>query len=190
MLLAVSTRLDEFRATAPVLPRTVRRDDVGAAAWFGLLRDGVVRVVWGDVAIAADLTDTPELRATALASLVPARGVLGRRTAAWVHTGRYPPVRVEVLVPTGERRTDPHPARVAAEATLTPADVVRVGAHRATSVQRTGIDIARMLPAAEAVPTLHALLEVGFEATRALDDLTAFRGQRGIRQAHATLRDL
>jgi len=186
----VSTRLDEFRTTAPVLPRTVSRDDVGAAAWFGLLRDGVVRVVWGDVAIAADLPDTPELRATALASLLPARGILGRRTAAWVHTGRYPPVRVEVLVPTGERRTDPHPERVAAEATLTPTDVVRVGAHRATSVQRTGIDIARMLPAAEAVPTLYALQEVGFEATRALDHLTAFRGHRGIRQAHATLQAL
>lgn len=186
----MSTRLDEFRTTAPALPTTVHRDDVGAAAWFGLLRDGVVRVIWGDVAIAADLPDTPELRATALSSLVPSRGVLGRRTAAWVHTGRYPPVRVEVLVPTGERRTDPHPARVAAEAALTPTDVVRVGAHRATSVQRTGIDIARMLPAAEAVPTLHALQEVGFEATQALDLLAAFRGHRGIRRAHATLRDL
>ena len=152
----MSTRLDEFRTTVPVLPRTVSRDDVGAAAWFGLLRDGVVRVVWGDVAIAADLPDTPELRAVALAPLVPARGVIGRRTAAWVHTGRYPPVRVEVLVRTGERRTDPHPARVAAEATLSPSDVVRVGTHRATSVQRTGVDIARMLPPGEAVPTLRA----------------------------------
>lgn len=186
----MSTRLDEFRATAPPLPSTVRRDDVGAAAWFGLLRDGVVRVVWGDVALPADLSDTPELRAIALASLVPARGVIGRGSAAWVHTGRYPPVRVEVLVRTGERRTDPHPARVAAEAILPSADVVRVGAHRATSVQRTGIDIARMLPAPQAVPTLRALQDVGFEAARALDRLAGFRGHRGVRQAYSTLQDL
>ena len=186
----MSSRPDEFRATVPALPHTVSRDDVGAAAWFGLLRDGVVRLVWGDVAIAADLVDTPEVRASALAPLVPARGVIGRRTAAWVHTGRFPPVRVEVLVRTGERRADPHPARVAAEADLSPADVVRVGAHRATSVQRTGIDIARMLPAAEAVPTLRALQDVGFEPTRALAVLAELRGHRGIRQAHATLQDL
>ncbi|WP_456788258.1 hypothetical protein [Cellulomonas sp. P5_C5] len=186
----MSTRLDAFRTTVPALPRTVTRDDVGAAAWFGLLRDGVVRVVWGDVAIAADLPDTPELRAAALAPLVPARGVIGRRTAAWVHTGRYPPVRVEVLVRTGERRTDPHPARVAAEANLLPTDVVRVGEHRATSVQRTGIDIARMLPTVDAVPTLHALVAVGFEPTRALDRLAGLRGHRGIRQAYSTLHGL
>lgn len=186
----MSTRLDEFRTCVPVLPRTVRREDVGAAAWFGLVRDGVVRVVWGDVAIAADLEDTPELRALALTPLVPTRGVLGRRTAAWVHTGRYPPVRVEVLVRTGERRTDPHPARVAAEATLAPTDVVHVGAHRATSVQRTGIDIARMLPAAEAVPTLRALQDVGFEPSRALGVLAELRGQRGVRRARACLQEL
>ena len=186
----MSTRLDEFRSAAPALPRTVSRDDVGAAAWFGLLHDGVVRVVWWDVAIAADLPDTPELRAVALAPLIPARGVIGRRTAAWVHTGRYPPVRVEVLVRTGGRRTDPHPARVAAEATLSPSDVVHVGTHRATSVQRTGVDIARMLPSEEAVPTLRALQDVGFEATRALDQLAGLRGHRGVRQAYSTLADL
>lgn len=186
----MSTRLDEFRAPPPPLPRTVSRDDVGAAAWFGLLRDGVVRVVWGDVAIPADLADTPELRAIAVAPLVPTRGVIGRRTAAWVHTGRYPPVRVEVLVRTGGRRTDPHPSRVAAEATLAPTDVVHVGAHRATSVQRTGIDIARMLPPPQAVPTLRALQDVGFEPARALDRLDRFRGHRGVRQAYSTLLDL
>lgn len=174
----------------PLLPRTVSRDDVGAAAWFGLVRDGVVRVVWGDVGIAADLSETPELRALALAPLVPARGVIGRRTAAWVHTGHFPPVRVEVLVRTGGRRTDPHPARVAAEAMLAPQDVVRIGGHRATSVQRTGIDLARMLPPAEAVPLLHALQEVGLDPARALASLADFRGQRGVRQAQSTLRDL
>ncbi|GEL97129.1 hypothetical protein [Cellulomonas terrae] len=186
----MSTRLDEFRATAPSLPCTVSRDEVGAAAWFGLLRDGVVRVVWGDVAIPADLTDTPELRAIAVAPLVPARGVIGRRSAAWVHTGRYPPVRVEVLVRTGGRRTDPHPSRVAVEATLSATDVVHVGAHRATSVERTGIDIARTLPAPQAVPALRALQDVGFDPARALDRLDGFRGHRGVRRAYSTLQDL
>jgi hypothetical protein len=186
----VSTRLDAYRAVPPVLPHTVSREEIGAAAWFGLLRDGVVRLVWGDLAIAADLSETPAVRALALAPLVPSRGVIGRRTAAWVHTGRFPPVRVEVLVRTGGRRTDPHPARVAAEAQLAPQDVVRIGGHSATSVQRTGIDLARMLPAAEAVPLLHALQDIGLDPARALASLAAFRGQRGVRQAQSTLRDL
>ncbi|WP_315098188.1 hypothetical protein [uncultured Cellulomonas sp.] len=186
----MSASLDEYRATPPVLPRTVSRDDVGAAAWFGLLRDGVVRLVWGDVAIAADLSDTPELRAVALAPLVPARGVVGRRTAAWVHTGCYPPVRVEVLVRTGTRRTDPHPARVAAEAALPAHEVVRVGALRATSVQRTGADVARILPSDEAMPVLRALRTAGFDPESALEQLARLHGQRGVQRARATLRDL
>ncbi|NUU17630.1 hypothetical protein HP550_10270 [Cellulomonas humilata] len=186
----MSTRLDEFRAVPPVLPRTVSRDDVGAAAWFGLLRDGVVRHVWGDVAIAADLVDTPVLRAVALAPLVPARGVVGRRAAAWVHTGRYPPVRVDVLVGTGGRRTDPHPERVAAEAILPTHDVVRVGALRVTTVQRTGADLARLLPHDEALSLLRGLSEVGFDPEHALAQLVELGGQRGVRQARTLLRSL
>ncbi len=174
----------------PVLPRTVSRADVGAAAWFGLLRDGVVRTVWGEVAIAADLTDTPEVRAVALAPLVPARGVVGRRAAAWVHTGVFPPVRVDVLVRTGARRTDPHPERLAAEADLPPHDVILVGRVRVTTVQRTGADLARMLPCDEAVPLLRGLREVGFDAERALEELVELRGQRGVRQARCTLQSL
>ena len=154
----VSTRLDEFRPVPPVLPRTLNRADVGAAAWFGLLRDGVVRIVWGEVAIAADLADTPELRAVALAPLVPARGVVGRRAAAWVHTGSFPPVRV--------------------------------GRLRVTTVQRTGADLARMLPRDEAVPLLTALREVGFDPERALEQLSELRGQRGVRLARSTLQGL
>ena len=186
----MSTTLDAYRATTPVLPRTVSRDDVGAAAWFGLVHDGVVRVVWGEVAIAADLVDTPELRALAVAALVPARGVLGRRTAAWVHTGLHPPDRVEVLVRAGGRRTDPHPARIAAEAVLSPVDVVRVGGLRVTSVQRTGIDVARMLPRDEALPVLRALQDVGLDPGPAREHLAGLRGYRGIRQADSTLRAL
>jgi hypothetical protein len=163
---------------------------VVAAAWFGLLRDGVVRLVWGDVAIAADLADTPELRAVALASLVPARGVVGRRAAAWVHTGSFPPARVDVLVRTGGRRTDPHPGRIAAEATLPPHDVARLGTVRVTTVQRTGADLARMLPIDEAVPMLRGLREVGFDPERALRHLEELSGQRGVRQARSILQGL
>jgi hypothetical protein len=186
----VSTRLDAYRSRPAVLPPTVHRDDVGAAAWFALLRDGVVRRVWGDLAIAADLQDTPELRAVALAPLVPARGVVGRRTAAWIHTGRFPPVRVDVLVPTGGRRTDPHPERASAEATLGPYDVVHLGALRATTVQRTGTDLARTLPPQESLPVLRALRGVGFDPQSALVQLAQLRGQRGVRLARAALLDL
>jgi hypothetical protein len=73
---------------------------------------------------------------------------------------------------------------------LAPVDVVRVGGLRATSVQRTAIDIARMLPPADALPLLRALQGVGLDPERARQDLASLRGYRGIRQADATLRSL
>ena len=180
---AVSTRLDAFRTTVPVLPRTVRRDDVGAAAWFGLLRDGVVRVVWGDVAIAADLRRHPGA-AGGRARRPGARP--RRRRAADAPPGCTPaatrPCGSRCWSGPARRRTDPHPARVAAEATLSPPDdVVRVGcapgdvgpAHR----RRHRADAAA---GGGACRRCDALLDVGFEPDpRPLDRLAGQRLRAG-----------
>jgi hypothetical protein len=186
----MGSRLDAYRPPPTALPSIVRRQDVGAAAWHALVRDRVVRPLWGDVAVAADLDDTPALRSAALADLVPRRGVVGRCSAAWVHTGRRPPDRVDVLVASRGHRADPHPRRAAAEAALAPHDVVRVGPLAVTTVQRTGTDVARWVAAPVALVVLADLCGAGFDPSRALDDLDAMPGQRGVRAARATLRSL
>ncbi|RHA41649.1 hypothetical protein [Cellulomonas rhizosphaerae] len=172
---------------AVVPPLVVHRSAVPASAWHGQLRDGALRLVWGDVAVAADVVSTPELRALALAELVPARAVVGRGSALWVHAGRPEPERVEVLVGRRGRHTAPHPRRVSAEAELAPEDVVRVAGVRVTSVQRTGTDLARWLPSRDAVPLVAALVPLGFDPERALTDLGGLRGQRHVRTAQHTL---
>ncbi|MGY4642632.1 hypothetical protein [Cellulomonas sp. URHB0016] len=186
----MNSRLSVYRPPPVTLPSIVRRDEVGAAAWHALVRDRVVRPLWGDVAIAADLDDTPALRCEAVADLVPRRGVVGRCSAAWVHTGLRPPARVEVLVVSRAHRADPHPRRVAAEAALTDDDVVRIGPLKVTTVQRTGTDVARWVPSAAALAVLADLCAVGFDPRHALRDLEALPGQRGVRTARATLRSL
>lgn len=185
------TALAPFRsrpAHVPV-PSTVRREDVGDAAWFGLLRDGVLRPLWQDVAVRADLAETPELRARGLSTLVPTRAVVGRASAAWVHVGGPLPARVDLLFAPGTRRTDPHPLRTAAEAHLSPGDAQPIGPVRVTSVQRTGLDVARSEPPARAAPLLAALRGVGFDPLLALDELARLGPARGVRRARTVLTD-
>lgn len=189
-MLARVTSLDELRPRTPVLPTVVRRRDVGDAAFFALVRDGVLRRVWGDVAVVADLPSSPELRGAALLDEVPRGGVVGRSSAAWVHTGGAAPDRVEVLVGSGRHPVAPSAWRTSAEASLSASDVQLVGRLRVTTVHRTGTDVARFLPPVRARRLLLDLMAAGFDpsaALRALDDL---RGQRGVRQARDVLRSL
>ena len=182
--------LAPYRSRPVALPETLRRTDVGAAAWWGLRADGVVRPLWGEVAMAADLTETPQRRAAAIADLVPARAVVGGHSAVWLHTGRFPPRRVDVLVPARGRRADPHPLRVTAEATFGPDDVQQLGAVRATTIQRTGIDLCRHLPPEEALRLLRPLLDAGFDPAAALHRLDRLGGHRGVLRAREILRGL
>lgn len=180
--------LAPYRPRPVALPETVRLTDVGTATWWGLLADDVVRPLWGDVALAADLPETPARRAVAIADLVPARAVVGRQSAVWLHTGRFPPRRVDVLVPARARRADPHPLRVTAEATFEPGDVLRFGPVRATTVQRTGIDICRHVPLGPALALLEPLLGVGFDPEAAHRGLDRLAGHRGTLLAREVLR--
>jgi hypothetical protein len=187
----MSSALAAYRpAPPPARTVVVRRDGVPASAWFGQLRDGALRVVWGDVAIAADVVPTPELRALALADLVPRRTVVGRCSALWVHTGRHPPERLEVLVGRRARHTAPHPWRVSHEADLTDDDVVRFAGVRVTGVQRTGVDVVRCLPAADALVALLDLVPLGFDAVAATGTVSGLRGHRNVRQAVRVLRQV
>lgn len=170
------------------LPALVLRRDVGAAAWFALRRDGVVRPLCADVALRADLAESVELRAAALAHLVPARAVVGRRSAAWVHVGGAAPDRVELLFPPRSHRTDPDLERVAAEATLGAADVLMCGPVRVTTPLRTAIDVARFLPPAEATSIVTLLVAAGgVRPDELLAGLDRVGAARGVRRARRTL---
>ncbi|WP_019137069.1 hypothetical protein [Cellulomonas massiliensis] len=172
----MNARLDAFRPVPPARPATVRRPDVGDAAWHGLHRDGVLVPLWGDLARVVDAAETPGLRAAALAAVMPARSVLARAAAAWVHTGTGRPARAEVYVRPGARHGGPHPRRVVHESTVAPEHVVLVGGVPVTSLARTAADVARWLPDAAARSLLPALRDGGLdpdEAVRVLD------GQRG-----------
>ena len=184
----MSSALAAYRPPPPT-PRVVvvRRDSVPPSAWFGQLRDGALRVVWGDVAVAADVRPTPELRALAIADLVPRRTVVGRGSALWVHTGRHEPDRLEVLVGRRARHTAPHPRRVSNEADLADGDVVRLAGVRVTTVQRTGTDLVRCLPTSQAVAALSDLVPLGFDPAAAARMLAGLRGHRNVRLALSTL---
>lgn len=160
---------------------------VGAVAFDALLRDGHTRRVWGDLAVASGVTATPQHRAAALRCLVPARATVGRDAAAWVHTGARPPARVQVLVGPRRRRPDPHPLRVTHESALAAGDVMDIAGVQVTTVQRTGVDIARWHSADSARATLLALCRVGFDPERAIHSLRAISGHVGAREARATL---
>lgn len=186
------------RAAAPLdwlLPRpeplgpAVRPDDVGPVGWRALLRDGVLRPVWGDLATVTGRTADPSLRASAVRPLVPPRAVLGRAGAVWVHTGGRAPSRFDVLVEPRVRRPAPHPARVPHECPLPAGDVVRLGDVRVTTPLRTALDLVRWLDPAAAGPLVgrlvaHAALDPGCLAAAA-----AARGDRPLRVRLARVLD-
>ena len=171
------------RARGPVLHRT----EVSSLEWAGLLRDGLLAPVWGGAARVTACVEDPAVRVAALARLVPERGVVGRATAVWVHAGGPAPVRADVLVQTRARRPDPHPDRRTHEADLTDADVETIAGVRVTTPLRTALDVARWLPAAQSLPLLRALRDVGLDTGRAARTATSLHGGRGVRRARHVL---
>jgi len=180
---AVSTALLAYRPPAVDDAPLIRRGDVAAAVWTGMLLDRALVPLWEGVAVCAGHEVTAAVRLAALADLVPQRGVVGREAAAWVHAGGRRPAKVDVLVPAGVRRTDPHPLRRAAEGPLPDEDVLSLPAGRVTTVQRTAVDVARYAAPDEAVRLLVALLPLGFDPHAGLATLDDMRGERGIQHA-------
>jgi len=183
----VSHLLLPYRPTPPPSVHLVRRESTSPLAWVGMRLEGSVVPLWGDVAAPAGTPVTPETRLSALLDVVPPRGVVGRLAAVWVHAGGPPPQILVVLVPPRARHTDPHPGRVSAEADLPARDVQRMGPGRVTTVQRTGLDIARWCTPPEVAHALELLVSIGFDPAAALRSLTACPGARGVRRARAAL---
>ena len=186
----VSTALLAYRPTAVDDVPLLRRDAVAAPVWTGMLLDRAAVPIWHGVAVCAGHEVTATLRLAALADLVPQRCVVGRCAAAWVHAGGPRPAKVDVLVEPGVRRPDPHPLRRAGEGPLPDEDVLRLDTGRVTTVQRTGIDVARYAPPDEAARLLVGLLPLGFDPHAALATLGELLGGRGVLLARRLVESL
>lgn len=180
----------ELARPQPAPPDLLHRGALTPGAWTGLLRDGAYRAIGWDAAVRADLVCDARLRARAIAGRVPSRATVGRASAAWVHLGGHPPMRLELLVGPGARRVDPRPDLLSHEAALSPQDVQVLDDVSVTSVQRTGIDLARYPDGAVTDPLLVALVAIGFDIPAALAALAGLGRARGIHQAAVRLRRL
>lgn len=174
------TSATTVRPAPPASPGgLVRPSDVGGeVAWSCLVREGALVVlaeggVLGEpVARRATTPGSPLLRARVLAPLVPAHTAVAGLSAAWLHLGGRLPDRVDVVYRSGSHRPRTRPGVVARQAALLAADVTRRGDVVVTSVQRTGLDLARADPPVADLPRLLARLgDVGFDASAALRTL-------------------
>jgi hypothetical protein len=149
----------------------------------------VCRLLRG-VYVAAGVEETLELRAEAVAKVVPRGTVVCGRTAAWLwgvdalamsSTGALPPI--DVMGPPGSarsRRADTS----GRTGPLLESDVVELSGILLTTPGRTAADLARLLPRPDALASLDVLMGLP-EMSRELvaDVLGRFARYRGVIQA-------
>jgi hypothetical protein len=198
--------------TAPVLPRvrrvqfpsvTMSPDPATYSVPFlameeelpemaSLARNGLVRRVVGRVHVAADIRDSPAVRATALRLLLPRRlllvpAVLSGPTACWLAVGGPSPTGLDLIVPPRVGRTAPRGIRVH-QMRLEADDVRPLGGLFLTEPDRTAVDIARGVPPDQALPSLRRLRSAtGVGPDAVASRLDRMRGARGARQARRTI---
>ncbi len=169
-----------------MLPDLLSPADVGGVVpWRALCRDGALVPLWNLVAHRATIPAGPVLRAGALATVLHGQVVVGGTAAAWVHCGGPPPRRVTALHKARTHRPWPDPAVRILQATLLANEVVNVGGVSVTSVQRTGLDVARDADTSAALAWLARLGAVGFDvpsARLALERRPRWHGRNRIRE--------
>jgi hypothetical protein len=126
--------------------------------------------VVADVLVAVDAPDSRAIRIAATGLLIPAETrtdlgwVVGFASAAWLHTGgggtdRPAPEQLQVIIPPGRRRPRV-PGIRGRQVALDPDQVVFFGGIAVTDPVRTAADVARDLPAVEALDALNRLGEL------------------------------
>jgi hypothetical protein len=155
-----------------------------------LTRRGLVRPVLRGVYAAAQVVDSIEFRAAALALVVAESAVVTDHTAAWLHmvdvlppsaVHEMPPVEVYSRVGSRLRR----PGVASGERRMLDEDVVVVNGVQATTLLRTALDLGRRLNRFHALGALDALLRAGVEHEQLLAGVERFRGERGVVQLRA-----
>jgi hypothetical protein len=157
----------------------------GSAEAESLRFDGLAAEIWPGVLRALDLAAGPEGRTGAVAELVPRGAVLAYRSAVWVHTGRYRPDRLDVVLSGGRQRSCAavrmHTERLAS------ADVLVLGAMAVTSPARTAVDVARRSHPRDVQEWLAALRAHGLCPAEVEDALSRAGRLRGTPRARALL---
>lgn len=142
-------------------------EGIDMAALQRLRRSGRVRRIMNAVFVDASIPDSFELRAAALAKVLPDDAVICRRTAAWLYgvdtlalaeRATLPPL--EYVRPPRSRATRKAGTEGHSQ-TLLEGDVVEVGGLRATSPAATAVHLARHLHRPFALSALDAMARAG-----------------------------
>lgn len=161
-----------------------------------LLAQGLVRRVIADVVVAFDAPDSREIRVAAASLLLPLQTrvdpgwIVAFQSAAWLHLGsagqpgsadqlRAAPAQLQVIIPPGRRRPR-LPGVRGRQVSLDPDQVMFLDGLAVTDPVRTAADVARDLPAGEALTTLRQLGELlGVHPHQVIDLLSTMRYARG-----------
>lgn len=129
------------------------------------------------------------LRYQALTLAATAPPVFCLASAALVHglDVRRLPARVHTISPPGQGTHNGYAHVVRHQARLSESDVVMAHGLRATSVERTLLDCARLLPFADAVVLADQADRSGLDRARLGERLPEWAGCRGVRRAQRVL---
>jgi hypothetical protein len=154
------------------------------------LRTGSIRPLLRGVFVDSTVTDSTELRALAVAQVLPAGAAVVRRTAAWLfgvdalEPGRHClPPPVECAVPVG---VEPlcRPGIACYVSPLSSDDVVQVGGVPCTTPVRTSVDLLRTAAPHVGLAAADALAHLGLVGVPdLLTALGAWEGYRGVVRA-------
>lgn len=156
-----------------------------------LVRTEAVRRVVQGVYVDSSVPDSLELRARAVATVVPPGRVVCGRTAAWLWGVDALAMGAHRVLPCVDVMGEAGSAAVrragafGCTGALTPADVVVLGGVAVTTPARTAADLARLLKRPDALAALDALLRLvpGLTAELITGALDRFGGYRGVVQA-------
>lgn len=160
---------------------------VSVAILRRLLDAGLIRRMFHGAYVATQTTDSIQLRAAALKLVVPPYAVVTDRAAGWLHGmpvlrrgAHLSPPDIEVCQMIDSRMVrrgvDGH------RRGLLPDDIEMVHGVRVTTPLRTALDLGRMLWRYDALAALDAVLRIGVDHEKLLDEIARFRGYRGVIQ--------
>jgi hypothetical protein len=154
-----------------------------------LVGEKVVRRLVRGAYVRADLEDTPELRAKAVAAVMSPTHVVTDRTAAWIHgidTLTYAEHDIPPPVETCALRGHEPCTRAGVDGRtrdLAPRDVMVIEGVRVTTPLRTALDLGCLLRRREAMAALDAFARIhGLTKAQMLVEAGRYRRRRGVIQ--------
>ena len=173
---------------APFTPLSL---GASAQSWATLVRDGDIVEVRPGFAVGPGTTITAELRALSLAEVVPRGVVVGRASAAWVHTGHGGGRRVCVLYAPGKHRPRDVGQLQVCQASVRPWEVdtypTTTSILEVTGLARTAMDVATWCSDQDCADLLAHLVAAGLDIDEALHRLDLVASWRGAETARARL---